>query len=487
MEQPLYRDMFCVYWDDGAEDAYWHANTQVQRATVRCLREAFQRWCKVANWYDGKKSLQGVGRNVYEWRASDKVGGYRVLVAEDNHSAYPRLLFLGVGDHAWVKKFVSKYAHSADLLGARAHPAVSSFSCDRVNPLFGDIEDSTDPTWAEELHGESWMWFLSEEQSRIADDVFGLVTSSTGSPSVSYLSGGAGTGKTAILLSLASRLRQQRIPVDFQCSTYLAKHLNSYAGVSMRAIKSSDPGAVLLVDDPEGPSTVQEAVARAKSQRRHLVLGFDPLQWTGKRLGQQMDNLPGARQFSLTTCYRQGENLARQAQDVVAKVNARSSWRADRQKIAAEREFLQAIEAQYLGRLELIKPGGRVKVVPPSSARAVLEQEASSVRQRWYNWEDLPNLLLLEDRFHGVHLGKQTRSLVSQIKRLEMPLDAVERYRGLEFQSVWIFMEEGFYDNVEKGRTGLSSAEWAQLRDLHIALTRAKDEMLIFLWKRQWT
>ena len=200
-----------------------------------------------------------------------------------------------------------------------------------------------------------------------------------------------------------------------------------------------------------------------------------------------MESLPGARQFFLTTCYRQGENLARQAQDVVAKVNARSSWRADRQKIAAEREFLQTLEAQYLGRLELIKPGGRVKVVPPSSARAVLEQEASSVRQRWYNWEDLPSMLLLEDRYHGVHLGKQTRSLVSQIKRLEMPLDAVDRYRGLEFQSVWIFMEQSFYDNVEKGRTGLSSAEWAQLRDLHIALTMAKDEMLIFLWKRQWT
>lgn len=48
-------------------------------------------------------------------------------------------------------------------------------------------------------------------------------------------------------------------------------------------------------------------------------------------------------------------------------------------------------------------------------------------------------------------------------------------------------MEQGFYDNVEKGRTGLSSAERAQLRDLHIAQTRAKDEMLIFVWKRQWT
>ena len=305
--------------------------------------------------------------------------------------------------------------------------------------------------------------------------------------SADTLSGGAGTGKTAILLSLASRLRQQKIPVDFQCSTHLAKHLNSYAGVNMRAIKSHDPRAVLLVDDPEGPSSVQEAVARATAQHRHLVLGFDPLQWTGKRLGQQMESLPGARQFFLTTCYRQGENLARQAQDVVAKVNARSSWRADRQKVAAEREFLQTLEAQYLGRLELIKPGGRVKVVPPSSARAVLEQEASSVRQRWYNWEDLPSMLLLEDRYHGVHLGKQTRSLVSQIKRLEMPLDAVDRYRGLEFQSVWIFMEQSFYDNVEKGRTGLSSSEWAQHRDLHIALTRAKDEMLIFLWKRQWT
>ena len=40
-------------------------------------------------------------------------------------------------------------------------------------------------------------------------------------------------------------------------------------------------------------------------------------------------------------------------------------------------------------------------------------------------------------------------------------------------------MSEDLYGRVQTGQTGLSAKEWESLTNLHIALTRAKDETVI--------
>lgn len=371
-------------------------------------------------------------------------------------------------------------------LAALAMLAPKAFTQVGPHHILLDVDGSTEPETAEELQGKEWLWFLSEEQAAVADALFDAVTRSPHTGSLSYIMGGAGTGKTAILLCLASRLDDAGVPVEFICSPALGKHLSSYAGVNMKSLQGTTSHTVILVDDPAGPQDVSAWGSRTSRDRKNVIVAFDPLQWRGKRLEDQMARLPKAREHTLRTCYRQGENLARQAQNLVATVHDLSSWRIDRKKVAAERQFLKMLESEYLGNLALVRPGGRVKVIPSPQSLRMFRDEAESMRDRWYRWTDLPSMLLLQDSEHGVRLSKDLRTPLTGVKMLSASLDDVERFRGLEFQSVWILMEERFYNDIQHGKTGLSSAEWEQLRDLHIALTRAKDEMLIFLWKAQW-
>jgi hypothetical protein len=60
-------------------------------------------------------------------------------------------------------------------------------------------------------------------------------------------------------------------------------------------------------------------------------------------------------------------------------------------------------------------------------------------------------------------------------------LAKVPTYRGLDFQAVWIFISRPLYDRVNTGKLSLSAVEWEFLRDLHIPLTRAKDELVMFV------
>jgi len=474
-----------VYWTSRAEAAYWSASPALQAQVVKSVRGAFQRWCSVPNWFDGKQALQGLDQNVYEWRTTQRKGGFRVLLMEDDH-AYPRLLIVDIADHPGVSELVNRGDSEVSMLGALATLAPAAFTHTGPHHLLHDVEGSTEPEVPEELQGKEWLWFLSEKQAEAADALFDWVTKSPATGSLSFVTGGAGTGKTAILLCLATRLDHAGVPVQFRCSPALAKHLNAYAGVNMRALESPKPNAVVLMDDPAGPQEVTELSGQVARDNTHVIVAFDPLQWRGKRLEAQMSRLPKAPTRTLDTCYRQGENLAKQTQALVAAVHDLSSWRVDPKKVAAERRFLKALESEYLDNLKLIRPGGRVKVIPSSQARDVFLEESTSLKDRWYRWTDLPSLLLLQDSDHGVHLSKVSRSPLRGVKMLSASLDDVERFRGLEFQSVWILMQEQFYNDIQNGKTGLSSAEWEQLRDLHIALTRAKDEMLIYLWKAQW-
>jgi hypothetical protein len=122
-----------------------------------------------------------------------------------------------------------------------------------------------------------------------------------------------------------------------------------------------------------------------------------------------------------------------------------------------------------------------VRVIEPGEVDSAIGQEAEALRRRWDRWPDMPCLLVLEDRAHGVHLTKTQRKAWKGIARQTSDLQDVGAYRGLDFQATWIFMEKQFYDRIQEGKAGLSTAEWESLRDLHVPFTRAKDETLLFL------
>lgn len=89
---------------------------------------------------------------------------------------------------------------------------------------------------------------------------------------------------------------------------------------------------------------------------------------------------------------------------------------------------------------------------------------------------------MLEDRANGVRVTKQMRAVLRErgIRCVLYPLEDIDRYRGLDFQGVWLFLSPGLLRRVNEGELGLDRVRWAELRGLHIALTRAKDSTVIF-------
>ncbi|WP_369133601.1 AAA family ATPase [Modestobacter sp. I12A-02662] len=392
---------------------------------------------------------------------------------------------MDLGDHGVVDRYVSRSAQQrrTDLAAATEapvgfHPAVEV-------PLFVNIDDLVEPSYDAELDS-GWLTFLSEEQSVVGNELATSIAAQWGRDDtfVAYLRGGAGTGKTAIVLNLALRVLDAGIPVRLECSSALAKHLTQHTNVNVRHLQQElMQGGVLLVDDPSSPAAAQAAVSRARDAgARAVVVGYDPLQWRHKRLRQAMAGLPTPDlDYRLSTCYRQASSLAQQAIEMVAAVHDRSSWRVDPKLIAEERLLLKELEAEYLAGLCFVKPGGRVRVIEPSEVNSAFTAEAEALRTRWDRWTDMPCLLLLEDRDHGVQLTKGARAGLRGIARQTNKLQNVDAYRGLDFQATWIFMSKDFYDRIQEGKAGLGTAEWESLRDLHVAFTRAKDETLLFL------
>lgn len=48
------------------------------------------------------------------------------------------------------------------------------------------------------------------------------------------------------------------------------------------------------------------------------------------------------------------------------------------------------------------------------------------------------------------------------------PCDDVDSYRGLDFQSVWLFLSAELLRRLREGELGLDRVRWAELRSLHI-------------------
>jgi hypothetical protein len=212
-----------------------------------------------------------------------------------------------------------------------------------------------------------------------------------------------------------------------------------------------------------------------------VVVAFDPMQWREKRAAEAMTELGPDRypnQHHLRSCYRQGNVIATEANRIMTMVHELSSWRVAPDRVAEDRAFLRSIQASYLSDLEFVKKGGRVKTYTGNIA-ANMKAEAARLAERWDRWKDMPALLMLEDREGGAAFPKT--AALQGVSRLTMSLQDVKGYRGLDFQAVWILLSKELHVRLTRGAMGLATADWEELRDLHVAVTRAKDELVVFV------
>ena len=100
---------------------------------------------------------------------------------------------------------------------------------------------------------------------------------------------GAGTGKTVLLVNLALSLATQGRNVVSQFNEQVLKYLNSGKQKVPGSGMKMQPGAVVLLDDPENLSTLQQKLAEAKrNETRALVVALDPFQWTERRVYEKL-------------------------------------------------------------------------------------------------------------------------------------------------------------------------------------------------------
>lgn len=459
-------------WTGRARRAYERTMPQARGRVLTVVRTALDRRATSSDWYDGKKTLQGVRENVYELRYTHSC---RVLL----QPVCDELVIVDIGNHDVTTRYAALRPAQRTKLIENRTPAPPGFT--DTHPLFADVNEGTS-TSDDPVTG--WAEFLSDDQAALADLIFEETQYAdlADETVVIYLRGGAGTGKTAVLLNLALRLHDAGIPVDFRCSRAVAKYLAAHTRVNVKRLQAATvPHAAVMLDDPRSPASVTAALIQARLNKAPAVIvGFDPLQWPLKSLDTHLQAMPTPDiDEALHDCFRQSAALARQAAEVVSRIHERSSFRVDPVRIEAERRVLAELSNHYLTGLRFTRPGGRFAL--RECTWDDIDAEAARLKNRADLWQDLPALLILEDRAHDVALTPEFKRRRRGINTQTSALEDVAAYRGLDFQAVWIFMRRTFHERIQLGATGLTGAEWTSLLNIHIPMTRARDETVLFL------
>ena len=224
--------------------------------------------------------MQGLDEMVYELKVTS--GDRALLQAKQG-----RLCLVEIGDHDVTDRYADLPRAVRTERLQHTSPAPACFLPDNPAPLFRNIDMPYAPLCEEELFGEEWLHFLSDEQQDVKNQIRAslneAMTSTQRPPFVAFVKGGAGTGKTALLLSLALEYADSGRTVDFRCSPAVGEYLGEHRQINMSTLRSSasSEGAreLVLLDDPKTVSTLISAIHQAQERGSlGIVVGFDPLQ-----------------------------------------------------------------------------------------------------------------------------------------------------------------------------------------------------------------
>ena len=214
------------------------------------------------------------------------------------------LILADIGDHDVMDEYskMPRLARDEDLkkaspisgtfkkllnlaLSTKSKDLGSPAPLDISNVLAGDVEGD-DSRWLYEAElSNEWIHFLDDEQAKISETLFQKLVVPSDEMSVEFVMGGPGTGKTVVLLNLATNLDQAGRAVSFEASPNVIKYLSSGGRNVPGANKGFGPGVVALIDDPASSKVLADSLRKAKSAHcRAIVIGFDPLQWHERKM-----------------------------------------------------------------------------------------------------------------------------------------------------------------------------------------------------------
>ena len=439
------------------------------------------------------KDSSFVGVSAFRFKVTS---GDRLIVVVEGS----QLILADIGDHDIMDEYskMSRKARDEDLkksapvsgtfkkllsLALKAEPDDVSHQMDLTQVLTGAVEGE-DSRWLFDAElSEEWIHFLDQEQAQISESLFQKLVIPGDEMSVEFVMGGPGTGKTVVLLNLATNLEQAGRSVSFEASSQVIKYLSSGGRRVPGALKGFGPGVVALIDDPASSKILADSLRRAKSAGcRAIVIGFDPLQWHERKMEANFRKIFENTKYEfypLWTCYRQTSGVGKKTLELTEKIYHASSRYLDTLKQKAEREELQPYIDLSLG-MSFVDESGRY-VVYDTNIGHHYRAEITRFRARIDRWNHTSPIAFVFDDDLPKEFVKSLKDDASGLNRTEIPLSRYREIRGVEFQELFLFVTSQFWNDLNNGKMGVGSEDWEKLACLHTVLSRPKDSLSLYV------
>jgi Txe/YoeB family toxin of Txe-Axe toxin-antitoxin module len=424
--------------------------------------------------------------------------GDRLIVVVEGDT----LILADIGDHDVMDEYskMPRLARDEDLkkatviggtfkkllnlaLSSKNKEVNSPAPLDISNVLTGDVEGD-DSRWLYEAElSNEWIHFLDDEQAKISETLFQKLVVPSDEMSVEFVMGGPGTGKTVVLLNLATNLDQAGRAVSFEASPNVIKYLSSGGQNVPGANKGFGPGVVALIDDPASSKLLADSLRKAKSAGcRAIVIGFDPLQWHERKMEANFKKICESVSYQfypLNTCYRQSGGVGGKTLELTEKIYQSSSRYLDSLKQQAERQELQPYIDLSLG-MSFVDDSGRF-VSYDTDIDQNYRIEITRFRARIDRWTHTSPIAFVYDDDLPKEFVKSLKNDASGLNRTEIPLSKYRDIRGVEFQELFLFVTSEFWNDLNTGKMGVGSEEWEKLACLHTILSRPKDSLTLYV------
>ena len=474
-----------IYWTARFQSNYERYNGQRARirARVNELRRKMQD--EPTTWLRNMEKLQDPVAAIYRDKVSE---GDRLIFSPTDG-----LLLVDVGPHEVMEEFqgLGNKIRREILADKSIVPEwflkVFSNQAEISNPLgsgkSGAGFDNSEMRWLyEEELNEAWLQFLDTQQAQLKDEIFERLKVS-GDFEFHLILGGAGTGKTVVLLNLALSLRSAGRNVVCQFNEQVIKYLNSGKQRLPGAGLAMQQGAVVLLDDPMSFSVLRQKLAEArKSEVRALVVALDPFQWVERRVYEKFDELieiSQSIQHNLDVCYRQSNAVGKLAIDYTKSILDKTSPFIIDSKIADHKKQLDPLKRICVDSVTFVDNGGRYKLYE-SELTKNFDKEFDRFLTRddkWTHWH--PMLIIFDPS--GTSMPQAWIDKIKGNNVLYKSLNQVDKIRGSEFQEIFVLLGEKTWKKLQEGVPGAGAVDWERLLSLHTVLTRSKDTTVIFV------
>ncbi len=428
-------------------------------------------------WRRDRGYLEGTKKKVLKL---DVTRGHRLLAVDDGD-----VTLWCLGDHDIMKKVKANkvpYPQDRKELPPQFRPGYRS----RLLPRDHEFQEFSH-LYASYLNenAREWIYQLGEEQGQIAREILkGLELGYLeGSRRIYAVSGGPGTGKTAILVWLLKTLTDfddDGLGLDVRISmpNQVLNQIRKSTGWDLNEFLYEKSPDVVLVDDPRQLTQTHSQFLLYPDAS--FVVGFDPLQMEMRVSDHEFQTWIGNFDVGckfLSTCYRQKSNVGKAAKkmfDVVAD----SSPYLDEFKKSNFAEQAQEVTG-ISNEMEFVNPGGIYEVVDDLDSAAINRWIASLEDQgeRGDLWTHLTPLLVVVD--DKLLLAESLQSRISSIPHDQIVFSDSEHVKGMDYQHCMMILSKPLYKDISKGFEGSGRKSYDRFRLFRIPVSRPKDSLFV--------